>query len=251
MQVLTVSFPGEQTYARFRANTFLTGATFEGDGENTFVDFPLPGSNPAVITLRLSQSLTETSTPTFHNIKIDSLGTNQLIRTGSSGLLEGFDTLPIANGGTGLTSFDSNSVVVTKNGAFSQIPFTAGKLLVGDSSGVPVAANLTGSHGVSVSSVSAGTVTIDYGNQALTTTSDVTFNTLGVGGTLDVSGNVNADGIIMTPKTTKSTVCTNNASYEIGSMVYIKDDSTYKGLFVKSNSSTWYRADGVSYFTCP
>ena len=85
--------------------------------------------------------------------------------------------LPIANGGTGISSLASNKLVYSNGTSLATLNIDSGKILIGQTSGVPVAANLTGTANQVIVTPGSGSITLSL-PQNIHTTASPTFSGL-------------------------------------------------------------------------
>lgn len=129
-------------------------------------------------------------------------------------------TLPVANGGTGLTTTPVNGALDIGNGTgFTRTTLTAG-------SGITVT---NGAGSISIAATGGGTVTSVSGTNGLT-------------GTVTTSGSLSLDVYTGT--------AVNNTSYPIGTVVLMRTNSPYAGIAINTTKTVWSgRSSGCSSST--
>lgn len=225
------------------------------------------GGEAGKIILKLSNALAQTSTPTFAGLKLSDLaGTSGVIKVDESGNLT-TGALGVANGGTGLTSISENSVIVSNSGGnLEALSLASGKILIGGTSGTPVAKAFTSGsqNGITVTT-SESNITI-AADQDLSEGASPTFNTLGVttlnAGNATVSGVINSGTLNVTGEATMSRANVNKlilksqtrtaicgTSPTAGSMAYCTTGCTDAQRILIYNGSGWYTSGGTKI--CP
>lgn len=221
-----------------------------GNGINVSVN---TGATPA-ISFSLAQDLRQTASPVFTGLTLSGLSAGVLSIGADGALVSG--TLPVSAGGTGRTSYTGNSVLyASSSNAIDEISLGNGDIVMGNSSGQPVAGHLAGSNGITISP-NNGVITISA-PQNLNTGADVNFRSLHATGNITapaatITGTVQADTINLTGIVDNSTqlVLNSKACSDIfsmtatdGTMVYCNNCSDSNKVLIKV-SGNWRNMSG-------
>lgn len=222
-----------------------------GNGINVSVN---TGATPA-ISFSLAQDLRQTASPVFTGLTLSGLSAGVLSIGADGALVSG--TLPVSAGGTGRTSYTGNSVLyASSSNAIEEISLGSGDIVMGNSSGQPVAGHIEGTTNRISVNTSNGVITISA-PQNLNTGADVNFRSLHATGNITateatITGTVQADTINLTGIVNNSTqlVLNSKACSDIfsmtatdGTMVYCNNCSDSNKVLIKV-SGNWRNMSG-------
>ena len=148
------------------------------------------------------------------------------------------NVLPTANGGTGLATFTADGVFYASNAAtVSQLVLADGQLIIGSSSGAPVAATLTGGSGITISNAS-GSITISStaGAGAVGTVSATI--SLASTGSFNIGAALPAGATVLSVKVNVTAVDTATGTFQVGTsgngayMSTSENDTQATGIYV-------------------